>query len=231
MYIIIFQLMDCDSYYRSLTTTMICIHCSTEQPAAQICRNSLCRRRISKYYCGVCKLWDDDESKSIYHCPDCGICRVGKGLGKDYFHCKKCNICMAISLKGNHRCIERNLESNCPICGEFMFTSTTAVIFMPCGHCIHFKCHQDYIQTSYQCPTCFKSLANMSEYFKKLDEMIAQQTMPVQYKNTFSKIYCNDCEKKCVAKYHFLYHKCDSCNGYNTKLLSTFEKVQNADIL
>ena len=61
---------------------------------------------------------------------DCGICRIGKGLGIDYFHCKKCNVCMAISLKGRHKCIERNLESDCPICGEYMFTSTTTVIFM-----------------------------------------------------------------------------------------------------
>jgi hypothetical protein len=37
---------------------------------------------------------------------------------------------MAISLKGKHKCIERNLESDCPICGEYMFTSTTTVIFM-----------------------------------------------------------------------------------------------------
>ena len=35
---------------------------------------------------------------------------------------------MSISLKGHHKCIERNLESNCPICGEYMFTSTTTVI-------------------------------------------------------------------------------------------------------
>ncbi len=37
---------------------------------------------------------------------------------------------MAMSLKGRHKCIERNLESDCPICGEYMFTSTTTVIFM-----------------------------------------------------------------------------------------------------
>jgi hypothetical protein len=37
---------------------------------------------------GQCKLWDDDPEKSIYHCNDCGICRIGQGLGKDFFHCK-----------------------------------------------------------------------------------------------------------------------------------------------
>jgi hypothetical protein len=35
-----------------------------------------------------CRLWDDSPTKSIYHCADCGVCRVGKGLGKDFFHCK-----------------------------------------------------------------------------------------------------------------------------------------------
>jgi hypothetical protein len=113
---------------RNLTTTMMCMQCQTVQPAAQDCIK--CQTRVAKYYCNECKLWDDDPRKNIYHCHDCGICRIGKGLGIDYFHCKTCNICMAMSLKGRHKCIERNLESDCPICGEYMFTSTTTVIFM-----------------------------------------------------------------------------------------------------
>ena len=115
---------------RNLTANMMCMHCATVQPAAHRCTNPACGLPVSRYYCGECKLWDDDPRKNIYHCYDCGICRIGKGLGQDYFHCKKCNVCMAISLKGKHKCIERNLESDCPICGEYMFTSTTTVIFM-----------------------------------------------------------------------------------------------------
>ncbi|TPX66079.1 hypothetical protein SpCBS45565_g04713, partial [Spizellomyces sp. 'palustris'] len=115
---------------RNLTSTMMCMYCSTVQPAGRDCANTRCGKRVAKYYCPECKLWDDDPRKNIYHCHDCGICRIGKGLGQDYFHCKRCNVCMAISLKGNHKCIERNLESDCPICGEYMFTSTTTVIFM-----------------------------------------------------------------------------------------------------
>ncbi|KAH6583086.1 hypothetical protein BASA61_008178 [Batrachochytrium salamandrivorans] len=205
---------------RNLTTTMMCMHCDTVQSAGQTCINELCKKQMSLYYCDECKLWDNDPKKSIYHCTDCGICRIGKGLGQDYFHCKKCNVCMAISLMGRHKCIERNLESDCPICGEYMFTSTTTVIFM---------CHQEYIQTSYQCPTCFKSLANMSDYFKRVDTMLAQHQMPPEFTNIQSHIYCNDCEKKCNTKFHFLYHKCDSCSGYNTKVLHTFEIKSNGD--
>ncbi|KAJ3237484.1 hypothetical protein HDU81_009428 [Chytriomyces hyalinus] len=215
---------------RNLITTMMCMHCSTVQAAAQYCANPSCQRRVSKYYCKECKLWDDDPRKNIYHCYDCGICRIGKGLGQDYFHCKKCNVCMAISLKGRHKCIERNLESDCPICGEYMFTSTTTVIFMPCGHCIHYKCHQEYIQTSYQCPTCFKSLANMTEYFKRIDTMLSHHQMPPEYSKTQTYIYCNDCEKKCYAKFHFLYHKCFHCKGYNTKVLQTSELTDGATV-
>jgi hypothetical protein len=108
----------------------MCMHCNHVQPAGKNCINPECGKELAKYYCGECKLWDNDPKKNIYHCHDCGICRIGKGLGQDYFHCKKCNVCMAISLKDNHKCIERNLESDCPICGEYMFTSTTTVIFM-----------------------------------------------------------------------------------------------------
>ncbi|KAJ3285005.1 hypothetical protein HK104_009676 [Borealophlyctis nickersoniae] len=144
-------------------------------------------------------------------------------LGIDYFHCKKCNVCMAISLKGKHKCIERNLECDCPICGEYMFTSTKPVILMPCGHCVHYKCHQEYIQTSYQCPTCLKSLVDMRDYFKRIDQALAQQEMPTEYANLVNYVYCNDCEKKCYAKFHFMHHKCAFCLGYNTKVLQTVE--------
>ncbi|KAI8359725.1 zinc-ribbon-domain-containing protein [Mortierella sp. GBAus27b] len=208
---------------RSETKKMVCMHCQTIQPAAQTCQS--CKARMAAYYCDVCKLWDDDSKKHIYHCDDCGICRIGQGLGRDYFHCKKCNVCMSIHLEGNHKCIERNLECDCPICGEYMFTSTSTVIFMPCGHCIHNKCHEDYIKTSYQCPTCWKSLGDMGAYYSKIDSLLAEQTMPAEYANIFSIVLCNDCEVKSEAPYHFLYHKCDKCGGYNTKVLETFKRV------
>ncbi|KAG0196857.1 hypothetical protein BGX33_001213, partial [Mortierella sp. NVP41] len=208
---------------RSETKMMLCMHCQSIQEAAQNC--SSCKARMSAYYCDVCKLWDDDPKKHIYHCDDCGICRIGQGLGRDYFHCKRCNVCMNIQLQDNHKCIERNLECDCPICGEYMFTSTSTVIFMPCGHCIHSRCHEDYIKTSYQCPTCWKSLGDMSAYYSKIDSLLAEQTMPADYANIFSIVLCNDCEVKSEVPYHFLYHRCDKCRGYNTKVLETFKRV------
>ena len=71
---------------RRETKNMLCMLCGCAQAASEEC--CLCSVRGAWYYCDVCKLWDDDPQKSIYHCNDCGICRVGQGLGKDFFHCK-----------------------------------------------------------------------------------------------------------------------------------------------
>ncbi len=74
---------------RRETKNMLCMLCGCAQPAAEACRE--CGEPGARYYCDVCKLWDDDSGKSIYHCDDCGICRVGQGLGKDFYHCKVCH--------------------------------------------------------------------------------------------------------------------------------------------
>ncbi|KAI8349378.1 zinc-ribbon-domain-containing protein [Mortierella sp. GBAus27b] len=220
----------CDhAIVRHETKTMLCMHCKAIQPAAQTCAS--CEVQLARYYCDVCKLWDDDEEKSIYHCPDCGICRVGEGLGKDFFHCQKCNICMAIRLKDKHRCIERNLECDCPICGEYMFTSTETVIFMPCGHSIHSKCHDEHLKTSFQCPTCWKALGDMSEYYQSIDSLLEGETMPSEYAHWRSIVLCNDCEIRSEVPYHFHYHKCDKCKGYNTKVIETSKRASERGVL
>ena len=68
------------------TQHMLCMLCGTPQKASEIC--VACGEFSAQYYCNVCKLWENRESKPIYHCYDCGICRRGLGLGKDYFHCQ-----------------------------------------------------------------------------------------------------------------------------------------------
>lgn len=213
---------------RNATQLMLCMHCSTVQPPAKSCAE--CHVELAKYYCEVCRLWDNHPEKSIYHCDKCGICRLGKGLDQDYFHCDKCNVCLSISLRDNHRCIERNLESDCPICGDYMFESTEPVIFMPCAHGIHWSCYQDHIKNSYQCPICWKSLADMSHYFSQIDRMLEQHKMPPEYADFYSYILCNDCEKKSKTKYHFLYHKCQECGSYNTKIVSTVQERAGGDV-
>lgn len=74
------------SLIRKEIRNMLCMLCSTPQPAAEYCRR--CNEQTAVYYCDICKLWDNDSRRRIYHCEDCGICRVGEGLGKDFVHCK-----------------------------------------------------------------------------------------------------------------------------------------------
>ncbi|KAL8960032.1 MAG: hypothetical protein Q9193_003201 [Seirophora villosa] len=74
------------SLNRRETKSMLCMLCGCAQAASEEC--SQCGESSARYYCSVCKLWDDDPAKSIYHCSDCGICRIGQGLGKDFYHCK-----------------------------------------------------------------------------------------------------------------------------------------------
>lgn len=81
------------SLNRRETKNMLCMSCGCAQLAAGECAQ--CGVRAAWYYCNICKLWDDDPKKSIYHCNDCGICRVGQGLGKDFYHCKVCLIMLA----------------------------------------------------------------------------------------------------------------------------------------
>lgn len=71
---------------RYATKNMLCMLCKTPQAAGDTCVN--CGETAAYYYCDICKLWDDDVDKPIYHCADCGLCRRGQGLGKDFVHCK-----------------------------------------------------------------------------------------------------------------------------------------------
>ena len=76
---------------RKMTQNMLCMVCGTPQKASDTCKQ--CGTEAACYYCDICKLWDNNARKKIYHCPDCGICRRGQGLGKDYTHCQVC-FCM-----------------------------------------------------------------------------------------------------------------------------------------
>eukprot|EP00898_Chlorokybus_atmophyticus_P000114 jgi/Chlat1/1102/Chrsp110S01589 len=211
---------------RYATQEMLCMHCGEVQAAGAECKNRDCSAgRLAKYYCDTCKFWDDDPTKDIYHCPHCRLCRIGKGLDIDYFHCHKCNACMSVQ-KRNHKCVERSLESNCPICHEYMFTSTSPVMFLNCGHCMHGRCLDEYLKTNYICPVCSKSLADMSQLFKQIDKLVAKDKLPKEFRNKYSKVLCSDCEVKSITKFHFMYHKCQGCGSYNTKVLERLDADQ-----
>ncbi|KAL2815437.1 hypothetical protein BDW59DRAFT_15958 [Aspergillus cavernicola] len=206
---------------RPKTENMLCMLCGHAQRAAQYCR--WCGDIAAEYFCVACKLWDNDASKSIYHCNDCGICRIGKGIGKDFFHCKTCSVCLPISIENTHKCIERSTQCDCPICGDYMFTSPETVVFMRCGHSIHQRCLSDYSKTSYRCPICSKTITNMEATFRNLDRTIESQPMPADFKDTKAIITCKDCGTKSVVKYHWLGLRCDMCESYNTTQLSVLQ--------
>lgn len=197
---------------RQQTKHMLCMLCGCAQKASDTCVR--CGETAANYYCGICKLWNDDPNKPIYHCPDCELCRVGQGLGKDFFHCKKCMAC--ISLTGEHKCIERSIDCDCPICGDYLFNSVKAVVFMQCGHSIHRECFQEHMKTSYRCPICSKSCVNMETQFRNFDLAILSQPMPLEYVDARAIISCNDCSARSQTAFHWLGLKCSLCNSYNT---------------
>lgn len=202
---------------RQATEEMMCMRCLKIQPVAQYCATPSCNGFImAKYFCSICKLFDD--KRDIYHCPSCNLCRVGKGLGVDFFHCMTCNACMSTSLT-SHKCRERGLESNCPICHDFLFTSHTPVKALACGHFMHSACYRAYTYSHYTCPICSKSLGDMAVYFGMLDALLASEQLPEEYRDRQQDILCNDCEQKGNAPFHWLYHKCRTCGSYNTRAI------------
>ncbi|KAI0556229.1 hypothetical protein F4679DRAFT_569770 [Xylaria curta] len=202
---------------RKETRNMLCMFCGTAQRASQTCVS--CEAPTARYYCDICKLWNDDPDKPCYHCNDCGICRIGHGIGKDFYHCKKCDACIAISTRQDHKCIERAIDCDCPICGDYMFTSPKRVCFMKCGHSIHRDCLDEHQKTSYKCPICNKSLLNMESQFRNLDLSIQAQPMPPEFKDTRAIVLCHDCSAKSSTMYHWLGLKCGVCQSYNTAQL------------
>lgn len=195
---------------------IMCMTCSHVQQPAQEC--SECHTSFSTYFCPTCKLWESNEQKQIFHCNDCGICRVGGR--SNFIHCNKCNCCLSRAYSTQHRCIERNLECDCPICGDYLFTSMYPVMFMQCGHAIHTACfYKMELRSTHQCPICQKSVRDMKWLHSRLDAVLEAQQMPEEYSRDKSLILCNDCEKRSQTKYHFLYHKCTHCTSYNTKVI------------
>ena len=224
---------------RYATNEMICMKCGARQPSAKQCRE--CAVVVAKYFCSVCNLWDD-SGNTVYHCPFCNVCRRGEGLGKDFFHCMQCNSCVSL-IMGPHICpATKNakgdgghggrdaagpMESECPVCKDFLFFSDTPVKCLPCGHFMHTSCFQAYTKHYYTCPLCRKSLGDFSAYFRMLDAILAEEgeanatagDTNEQRKRSKQKVACNDCGEETLAPFHFVYHACTMCRSYNTRVL------------
>lgn len=206
---------------------IMCMRCQNVQRPSRTCEN--CLEEFAAYCCEICKLYDNDEAKDIYHCDKCGICRLGLGLGIDFFHCDGCHACLSIELQDNHKCIERATMSNCPICGDYMFTSVKPVVYMsPCGHAIHQHCFDEYTRHSYKCPHCQVTVLNMDAQFRVLDKEIEEQPLPEPYCNWMCIVSCNDCKGRSKCNYHIMGLKCGHCLSYNTTQVKLI-KPENDD--
>lgn len=214
---------------RFATKSVLCMVCLTEQPVGEQCVE--CDTKFAHYFCSKCRFYENDADKKIFHCDKCNICRVGEGLNIDTFHCERCDCCVPIKFKGNHKCFNQSLHSNCPICTRHLFTSKDPVEYTSCGHAMHQECFDEYIKTRYQCPLCMKSLLCMDEYFQNIDEFMRHEVIPAEFQRKRSRIFCNDCGQKSVAPFHFIYHKCEGpmgCNSYNTMVIDTVDASEEA---
>ncbi|KAG7386492.1 hypothetical protein PHYPSEUDO_015592 [Phytophthora pseudosyringae] len=134
---------------------MRCDLCRTEQPCAQECVR--CHENMAAYFCSVCNLFDDKGlEKEVFHCDQCGICRVGGR--ENYYHCVKCCGCYPHSLEAKHKCLEGSMHRECPICLDVTFDSLESVNVLPCGHVMHSSCFKAYVKHQCElnivCPTC-----------------------------------------------------------------------------
>ncbi|XP_010689159.2 E3 ubiquitin-protein ligase RZFP34 [Beta vulgaris subsp. vulgaris] len=194
---------------------VICSLCGVEQDVQQNCVN--CGIVMGKYFCSKCNFFDDDVSKKQYHCDECGICRTGGE--ENFFHCLSCGCCYPKIMKDTHRCLEKAMHQNCPVCCEYLFDTTKDVSVLACGHAMHFECAKQMEQHyRYACPICLKSMCDMSKVWKKLDEEVASTPLPEECQRMV-QILCNDCEATSEVQYHVLAHKCLNCSSYNTKLI------------
>ena len=106
-----------------------------------------------------------------------------------------------------------------------MFTSPQTVVFMRCGHSIHYSCYKEHMLTSFKCPICSRSIINMEMSFRNLDRAIDSQPMPPQFRDTKALVYCNDCCARSSVQYHWLGLKCAICDSYNTAQLQILSEI------
>ncbi|KAK6587626.1 hypothetical protein RS030_81379 [Cryptosporidium xiaoi] len=205
---------------------IVCSVCGERQPIGNSCINNgnisgkKCDvREFASYYCNICKLWDNEGiKKSIFHCDECGICRIGEA--GSYFHCKICSMCYPISIKETHKCIENSCKRPCPLCLDDLFQSIKTVSILSCGHTIHEDCLSKLTELSglvgMRCPICNKTLYESSEIWKAIDKMIEDSPLP-ESSIELVDILCSDCNRKSSTNSHPYGLKCQFCGSYNTR--------------
>eukprot|EP01102_Stenamoeba_stenopodia_P003684 TRINITY_DN13841_c0_g1_i1.p1 TRINITY_DN13841_c0_g1~~TRINITY_DN13841_c0_g1_i1.p1 ORF type:complete len:323 (+),score=36.12 TRINITY_DN13841_c0_g1_i1:152-1120(+) len=140
---------------RFATQEMMCMICKTIQPVAAACQSEACRgKKLARYYCSICKLWEDNERKDIYHCFHCGFCRLGKE--SEFYHCFQCSMCISVTVRNIHRCKPGQTKGQCPVCNKLgpMWNGLAPILFLPCGDAVHVRCYQHLLANDLPCPIC-----------------------------------------------------------------------------
>ena len=126
-------------------------------------------------------------------------------------------MCISKKVYDKHNCVTSCVDTLCSVCQEDLFSSTTAVQYLNCGHAIHNMCLLELSQTSFKCPQCKKSLVDMSIQWNFLRSQITES--PLEYSSWKVNITCNDCSEKSICKYNLQHlFECNKCNGFNTQL-------------
>lgn len=200
-----------------------CMKCKTEQNISNKCIN--CNIKFAKYFCRYCKYYNN-ENMDIYHCFGCKKCNIG--IMEEHKHCNTCNVCMEHVMYNMHNCKKNVLDSDCPICKEYLNNSASPVMVLAnCQHSIHVKCFTDYIKNgAFVCPICKKSITDL-DLNKKIYETIETlldfeyDQIPEDLINRRTHILCNDCSLESIVPFHFDYHKCQhaNCLSFNTSII------------
>jgi len=123
-------------------------------------------------------------------------------------------------------CFSRRENGVCWVCLEDTYGSTIETVMLHCNHIFHRKCIDKLLQSDeYRCPACKKSVGDMKEYWVRIDSYMELNKIPEEFEKWESFCYCNDCQVKFWTKYHFIYHKCEKCKGYNTYVLQVDNKT------
>jgi len=151
-----------------------CKECHTGQPPSNQCIK--CTVKFNQSYCLKCYIWTNNE---IYHCEDCGFCRIKEAQYPNPFHCQPCGACFNTPV--GHTCIKyRFCEQICYFCHEYLHNSQKKCVVMKCEHLAHLECSMQSFQSgNYRCPLCRKSIQNMDAYWEQIDESIEEQPMPL----------------------------------------------------
>ena len=89
---------------------------------------------------------------------------------------------------------------------------------MRCGHTIHEHCFQQlFAHHQCACPTCSKSVCDMSAVWAQRDADVAATPMPPEYAAVAVPMLCNDCGARGDVPFHVLGLKCQLCGSYNTR--------------